>query len=296
MATSIQSGIFCYAGNHGTTVGGTSSFIDLTYNNFQSVMVGFNIAIQGAGVAGADYQGTVATFTDSHHITVTPNTSTTVTGAGYIIGTGGTLSSNWTTSMSVTLATAQSAGDTLCWGYNDDPAHSTPTISDSIGNSATSRGGVLSNGTWAQALFTIVCKAAGAAANTITCTFQTLESGYGQELAYHHFSGVGPYAQLATGNSSGAAVTTANFAATVPAGSTIWALSGVDDAVTLAGSGYTGNIEPIGGNIEEYQIVVTAGTFAGTCTQSGADNFLISAIQFTPPTSSSYNAIFFNSD
>ena len=295
-SASVQGGGVGFTSITGSIAAGTGAFTD-TNGNFAASNVGNNITIKGAGAGGADYQGTITAFTSPTAVTVSPNAGTTVVAnAPYLWGpAGGVISSNWTTTIKVTLATGQSVGDGIACGCNDDAAHGTPSFSDTAGNTFTQRGSTISNADYQELIFTAaITHASGSGANTITCTFSALEAGF-SEMFWRHFSNVGAFSQVKNSSSTGASVTTGNFGSSVLAGSVIWCFPGVNSHVSAVGSGYTGSGLTGLGDEEEYQIVGTTGTFAGTFTQSAAGIFVVSAITFAPPTNNN-NSLFFNAD
>jgi len=291
MTASVQGGSFVFLNTGNVNVGAPTAFTDPN-GNFQTTDVGANIAIKGAGVAGADLKTTIAAFVSNHAVTLTTGASTTVVNQLYVTGFGGTLSSNWTTTMSVTLASAQSIGDGIAVGANDDQAHSTPTIADSAGNTY-STPTTQTNVTYTQTISaTHVGVASAGGANTITFTYSALEAGFSAAF-YRHFSNTGPVGQVKQGNSSGTAITTGNFTNLVLKGSVIWGFTGADGAISAGAPGFTVGPHNDYGDIEEYLIVVTTGSFAVTATQSNS-TFVVSGITFQPPVTT--NAFFFNSD
>jgi hypothetical protein len=289
-ATPIQGGsVGVFINGSGTIVSGTDAFTDVN-GNFYDAMVGSNITVQGAGAGGADYVGTITDFVSQHAVTVAPNADTSVTTAFYAVGTGGVISSNWTTTVSITLATAQSAGDVIAAGITCFPGDSAAAITDLV-NTYTQRGSTVTNADYSLLLFTTKCVADGGGSNKITAHFT---SGQLVEFGYRHFSGTGAYSQVATGNSTGTACTTSNFGSTVLAGSTIWGWTGLDSHFTAPGTGYIASpFNPVG-DAEEYQIVAASGTFAVTCTQDSNAIYIIGGVTFAPP--STLNAILFGSD
>jgi hypothetical protein len=81
---------FCGNGGDAAITNGTGA-LSANCITFTTADVGKTVNVAGAGAAGAAYSGTITAFVSAHAVTVSPNASTTVTGAAIEYGTDDTV-------------------------------------------------------------------------------------------------------------------------------------------------------------------------------------------------------------
>ena len=158
------------------------------------------------------------------------------------------------------------------------------TVSDSKGNTYTAATARKTFGdNWSAQVFYAPNIIGGS--NTVTATFGTAITSFG--IVYlHEYSGLATVAPIdvsasAAGTSaamSSGAVTTTN------SNDLLFAAGASDSTVTQAGSGFTKRLTGFG-NLTEDRVVTTAGSYAGTARQNGAE-WVMQLVAFRAATSS----------
>jgi hypothetical protein len=232
-------------------------------------MVGASLTIHGAGAGGTDYFGTISAFTNSSHVTISPNAGTTVTTSQYWLGNcqaGG----NLTNQMSMVVPGSISAGDLLVLGLNTSAPITIVSVTDSVGNVWVPHGpGITAiSGIVFQQGYACLNAVSANAGMVITITYSGTPTAQLSSATLVEFSG-GPWEQsglYAVGNSTAINCLAGPLSLTSSNG-VIVAFCEVGNNVTAAGqtAGYTRlpsnaqqnklNINVDGfGSIQEYQI------------------------------------------
>ena len=283
LATAGTIGLAILGSSTGTVTSGGTTLADTTFNGFTASFVNLKVTINGAGVAGADYHGTITAFVDSGHVTISPSTSTAVTGNA--VWTTGTIqcAGNGTTTLGLLMPDAISVGDVLFATCTIDPARTLSTFTDSAGNTYNPLHAGISNADYFQRIYAaIATKSSAASTNTLTATASGAMA-YGQ-ITWAHFPVASAYAVVdPTTPWVGQSATSAAGACSTGSGTPstpnyiAYAITGVDTHVTSATQ--TGWVvetpNDLFGDIWKYTIGTAAGAINATATQSGATSIYV---------------------
>src|SRR5579871_2179514 len=195
-------------------------------------------------------------------------------------------------SVSVTYASAQSAGDLNVVVVSFWNSGAINSVTDSKGNTYTP---VLTTTFMNMTLVTYYAQnivAAGAGANTVTVTFN--QAVYGRDVRVLEYSGIPTSSPVdVSGGSSGTGITTSSGSVTTTnANDLLVASTIVGQTFQAVGSGYTKRIvSSPDGDLTEDEVVSSAGAYTATSTQSASDIWAMQVVAFkaasgdtTPPT------------
>lgn len=270
-------------------------FSDVADGPFRSSDAGGtnSISVVGAGVAAANLDALISTFTDASDVVVGTAASTTVAAANWAWGSN-TVDTNGTTTVTLSFANKLSLND-LILVYVETQSTVSSLGPDSAGNTYTQIGTSAPGEDQQYGYFAVVTHGA-AAGSTLKVTFAGSSAGNAR-LGFYHFSptpGMKPKldkSSFANGNSvtpaSGSVTTTVNGELCLSAVATHNNVTG-----TTAGWTAPANIDMYGWT-SEYFIQSTAGAINATYAQAtGTWNAFIVTFMMVP----AQNAIFYNVD
>ena len=181
-----------------------------------------------------------------------------------------------TTTVSVTYATAQTAGDLniVAVGWNDATS-TVQSVKDSLGNSYSLAIGP-TIGTGLQESIYYASNILGGS-NTVTVTFNLAANG--PDIRILEYRGVTTLDAKAGASGSGSAANSGS-ATTTSANELIFGADIVATTTEAAGSGFTSRVITSDGDIAEDKVVTTAGSNRATATLEGSEPWVMQMITF----------------